>query len=532
MINENSSNRYEGDGTTAVYPYTFKVFLASHIKIVVKGPTAEDQETTLVQGVDYTVSGVGNKSGGNITLTDPLLAGYAMIILRSLPVTQDADIRNQGDYYPDYIENNFDKIVMLIQQQGDILKRVLRFGDTLPPDFDIMIPFPVPEGILGFDEDGDGVRVFQPGEFIGPTGPKGDSGEMDSIEVEGEIEYDDPTPMSARNVGTTTNADIRLVLRIGPKGEKGESTVLVTVAPTEPDDLVGADGDMWFLINNGDPLNGNVYQKVSGTYELKGSIMGPAGGVNSIDGEQGDLEYKLSGFSKTLNKLIDVQSLRDFMAVLADIQYTPPTITLASDIGVGPYEKGQDITAINFTASVEVKSDPIAQVQFLRGATVLDTQTSGGAIPNGGNSTYAWAGSMTDTTTFSARATDNGDSGGPTQVTANRTFNYVFAYFRGAGLPGLNAAGILALTKEVINSAADKTVSFTMAIGQVPYFAYPASYGDLTIINDANGFDVTSSFTKKTLSITNVHGQTANYSVYEHNNPWGLAETTTFRFRR
>ena len=138
------------------------------------------------------------------------------------------------------------------------------------------------------------------------------------------------------------------------------------------------------------------------------------------------------------NQAFNSTSLRDTLSKILNFAYLGPQVTLNSNISTGPYEKGQAITAINFTAAVTKRSNNIAQVEFLEGATVLDTQTSGGAIPNGGNSTYSWSGSITDTTTFAARVTDESGGGGPSTASGTRTFNYVFAYYHGVGATGLS----------------------------------------------------------------------------------------------
>ena len=66
----------------------------------------------------------------------------------------------------------------------------------------------------------------------------------------------------------------------------------------------------------------------------------------------------------------------------------------------------------------------------------------------------------------------------------------------------------------------------------VPYFAYPNSLSALTQITDENGFDVTSSWTSRSVVITNTHGQSATYRVYEFNNPAGSANSTFYTFKR
>ncbi len=219
------------------------------------------------------------------------------------------------------------------------------------------------------------------------------------------------------------------------------------------------------------------------------------------------------------------------MAQIINYQYTAPTASLSSDVSTGPWEKGYAITAINFTASVTKKSDPIAEVNFLKAGVSFNNQFSGGAIPRGGSSTAAWTGSIADTTSFTAQVTDSGATGGPTTVTANRTFSYVYPYYYGAGAAGLSGAAIAALTKSVIASTATVTETIAVSGTQVMYFAYPSAYGALTSILDVNGFETISSWTQSTKSITGLDTTTQSYYSYEFKNT-PVAGSYQYTFKR
>ncbi|MEO8837533.1 MAG: hypothetical protein ABI351_02345 [Herbaspirillum sp.] len=259
-------------------------------------------------------------------------------------------------------------------------------------------------------------------------------------------------------------------------------------------------------------------------------ISGASSGVSSIDTQIGALVYTGSGFSARFGGEFDYTSLRDCLAKIINYQYTAPTISLSSDVSTGPWEQGYAITAINFSSSITKKSDPISDVKFYEGATLLQDQTSGGAIPSGGTSTYAWSGSITTTQAFSSVATDNGATGGPTSVTSSRTFSYVYPYYYGAGAAGLSGAAIAALTKLVIGSTATVTEIITVSGSQVFYFAYPATIGNLTSILDVNGFETIGSWTKSTKSITGLDTTSQSYTCYEfQNTPVAGAYQYTFK---
>jgi hypothetical protein len=96
------------------------------------------------------VNGAGDESGGSIDLVNSsqawltsgkLTSGYILSIRRVRPLTQDTDIRNQGDFFPESHEDEFDKLTMVDQQQQDELDRSFKLPETIDPaDFDASLP--------------------------------------------------------------------------------------------------------------------------------------------------------------------------------------------------------------------------------------------------------------------------------------------------------------------------------------------------------------------------------------------------------
>lgn len=106
--------QYDGNGATTVFPYPFRILEDSHLVVTVID--SAENETTLTQDTDYTISGVGRYNGGYITLTGGALAtGKTISLDRVVPDTQEASIRNQGSYLPEIHENALDKLTMIIQ---------------------------------------------------------------------------------------------------------------------------------------------------------------------------------------------------------------------------------------------------------------------------------------------------------------------------------------------------------------------------------------------------------------------------------
>src|SRR3954470_9801134 len=117
-----SRNDYLGNGVTSSYSYTFSIDDEDDIRVIVRDD--DGLEEVLVLTTDYTVAGVGDSGGGSITLLGgPLESGCGLTIRRIVDITQLADIRSLGDFYPEVHEDVFDKLTRIDQQQQDEIDR-------------------------------------------------------------------------------------------------------------------------------------------------------------------------------------------------------------------------------------------------------------------------------------------------------------------------------------------------------------------------------------------------------------------------
>lgn len=120
---------FTGNGTQNSWPFTFKVFAASDIKVTIADTTGA--ETVLTLGTHYTVSVNANQDtspGGTVTylLTDD----YKLTITGNISYDQPLDIPGGGNFNPVAFENQLDRMVMQTQQLAEQMVRAVKVPVT------------------------------------------------------------------------------------------------------------------------------------------------------------------------------------------------------------------------------------------------------------------------------------------------------------------------------------------------------------------------------------------------------------------
>ena len=119
---------YSGDDSTTVFAYTFKVFDEDDLVVIIRD--ANGVETTKTITTDYTVSGVGDVGGGNVTMLTAPASTETLLILREQPITQGLDLVPNDPFPADSIEEALDKLVFMMQQQAEELDRCIKLSKT------------------------------------------------------------------------------------------------------------------------------------------------------------------------------------------------------------------------------------------------------------------------------------------------------------------------------------------------------------------------------------------------------------------
>lgn len=121
---------YSGNDSTTAFAVPYLFFDDDDLTVILTD--AAGTETTQVITTDYTVTGDGEQSGGTVTMITPPATGETLTILREVPYTQGLDLVENDPFPSDLVEEQFDILTMLAQQNKDLIDRsfVLSEGDV------------------------------------------------------------------------------------------------------------------------------------------------------------------------------------------------------------------------------------------------------------------------------------------------------------------------------------------------------------------------------------------------------------------
>lgn len=200
--------------------------------------------------------------------------------------------------------------------------------------------------------------------------------------------------------------------------------------------------------------------------------------------------------------------------------YTQPVISSFSlTPAAGVKEKGVSLTLTKASATISKKSKPISKVELYRGSTKLATSTT--TVSTDTVVTFSDLNDVLDgnsDTTYYVKVSE--ENGTENVVAKSAKYTFVNPYYVGVieANSSITASLITKLTKK-IEAKGTKTYPYTTTSSQCAVIAYPASYGNLATIKDANNF--TQTWTKKSIQINSV-----DYYVYVS----GAAAATGFKY--
>ena len=126
----NIKNSYAGNSNTSVFQYTFKILANTELQVIIRASSGTETVKTLT--THYTVSGVGNASGGNVTFTAGNIpaTGETVVIRRVTAQTQNLDLVENDPFSAETVESAFDKLTSINQELQEQLDRSIKVSRT------------------------------------------------------------------------------------------------------------------------------------------------------------------------------------------------------------------------------------------------------------------------------------------------------------------------------------------------------------------------------------------------------------------
>jgi len=124
-----TKNSYSGNGSTTVFAYTFKIFDDDDVSVIVR-TDATGSETVKSKTTHYTVSGVGNANGGNISFGTAPVSGETVVLIRDTSQTQTTDYTPNDPFPAAAHEDALDKVTFIAQEVQEELNRAIKVSRT------------------------------------------------------------------------------------------------------------------------------------------------------------------------------------------------------------------------------------------------------------------------------------------------------------------------------------------------------------------------------------------------------------------
>lgn len=295
--------------------------------------------------------------------------------------------------------------------------------------------------------------------------------------------------------------------------KKANSETLENLVAETPTDIDYNDG--FTLLHDTKEITGQTSKVKLGTnltYDSATKTINASGGeANETYTNAKQTPYTVGGIKA--GSSFDNQTMTEMWNALLYPFVKPSNLRLTIDSGVaiGIVEKGTTISPSATTKlmwAISGNDGTITKIEFFKNNTSVKKVEAASVSTSGYVEWGTDFGTISSDTSIIYKATYKENTSDI--LTSNAlTWTFVDPYFYGVAADGVD---ITHLTKSV-TSKSNKTLSFTTDNNYI-YFAYPASYGELTSIKDSNGFENIDGFTKTTTTII-ISSGSVEYLVYK-----------------
>lgn len=270
---------YSGNGSTTVFAYSFKILENSDLVVLIRTDSTGVEVTQTIT-TNYTVSGAGSASGGNVTMVTAPASGETLVIKRVMPLTQATDYTPNDPFPAASHEDALDKLTFISQQHQETFDRAIVLPATDTASTTIPNSVDRANKYLAFDANGNVTSTAGTADVTPISAAMDDVVGASTLNT-ARTEFFDGTNLSfnTANTITTTNTDGDLTLT-----PNGTGTVVVS---TDLDvDNINLNGNTISSTDtNGDVI---VDPNGSGNLKLSGAAMaltnGGTPGASITDG--------------------------------------------------------------------------------------------------------------------------------------------------------------------------------------------------------------------------------------------------------
>jgi hypothetical protein len=142
-----SRNEYTSAASQTVFNYTFKIFASTDLNVYITASGAVADDSTDLT-TSYTVTGLGDESGGTIVLTTGANSGDLVTIVSNIPSSRTTDYQNNGDFRPDTVNDDFDRVVSIVKKIEDTTNRSVVSPQSQQGPKPLTLPNPIADKLL------------------------------------------------------------------------------------------------------------------------------------------------------------------------------------------------------------------------------------------------------------------------------------------------------------------------------------------------------------------------------------------------